>query len=126
MTRIIGSPACGNSPKNRLVEQLTIALEQGDLEAVLVSCSDDIAWIRRSDMHLHGKDAVTTYLTERADERLAELHIQHVVTHGKAGAVNGVARMPNGQARAFCYVYEFTSTKGTLVKEIITYCVPSE
>jgi hypothetical protein len=55
------------------------------------------------------------------DGKVAELTIQNVVTHGKAGAVNGIRKLTNGKTVGFCDVYEFGNTKGTLVKEITTY-----
>jgi hypothetical protein len=47
----------------------------------------------------------------------------HVATHGKAGAVNGVAKLKGGKIRAFCDVYEFSGVKGTSLKEINSYWI---
>jgi len=49
--------------------------------------------------------------------------IEHVISHGKAGAVNGVVEFGRKQ-RAFCYVFEFSNAKGTAVKAITAYSIP--
>jgi hypothetical protein len=67
MVKINVSQDCGNSPKNKLVQQLTI---------------------------------------------------EHVVTHGRAGTLNGSIILMDGTTRAFCDVHEFSGAKGTHVKAI--------
>ena len=52
------------------------------------------------------------------EDCIAELTIRHAVTHGKAGAVDGSIKSEDGRSHAFCDVYEFSSAKGTTVKEI--------
>ena len=125
MTKIISSEDCGNSPKNIFVEKMTIALEQGDIDTFLENSSDDICWIRIGETPLQGRDAVKASLEQRNRANLAEIRIQHVVTHGKAGAVNGLTRSIDGTSYAFCYVYEFTNAKGALIKEITPYILQS-
>jgi hypothetical protein len=52
------------------------------------------------------------------------LTIEHVICHGKAGAVNGVVEYGR-KRRAFCYVVEF-SAKALKVGEITTFSVALE
>jgi hypothetical protein len=49
--------------------------------------------------------------------------IDHVVSHGKAGAVDGMIAFGR-KRRAFCHVFEFGSAKGTHVNRIISYAIP--
>ena len=115
MTRINGSDDCGNSPKNKLVQQLSFALTLGDIAMLLDSVTDDIYWEIVGERSIHGKDGLTKALGR------VELTIEHVLTHGRVGAVNGTAIFSNSNARSFCDVYEFNGAKGTLVKSIASY-----
>jgi hypothetical protein len=56
-------------------------------------------------------------------DELAELNIGHLVTHSKAGAVNGKMKSINGNLFAYCDVYEFSGAKGTRVREITSYVI---
>ena len=121
MTRINGSDDCGNSPKNKLVQQLSIALTLGDIAMLLDSVTDDIYWEIVGERSIHGKDGLTKALGRVEPDQLAKLTIEHVLTHGRVGAVNGTAIFSNSNARSFCDVYEFNGAKGTLVKSIASY-----
>jgi hypothetical protein len=54
---------------------------------------------------------------------IAILTIHHVVTHGKAGSVDGILQLQDGGSVAFCDVYEFTNAKGTAVRAITSYLI---
>jgi hypothetical protein len=56
-------------------------------------------------------------------DKVVELTIHHVVSHGKAGAVDGMTKTKNGKIYAFCEVYEFSGAKGTSVREITSYVI---
>lgn len=53
----------------------------------------------------------------------SSLTIEHVITHGRSGAVNGVIEFRD-KKRAFCNVYDFANTRGTLVKAVTSYSIP--
>lgn len=59
-------------------------------------------------------------------DKVDELSIHHIATHGKAGAADGRIKFKNGKIHAFCHVYEFSNTKGTSVKEITSYVIEIE
>ena len=89
MTKIIKSDDCGNSPKNLLVESISIALALGDGRSLSGSVTDDIRWnIIGTDL-LQGKESFDARLEQLKNDKVTEIVIQHVATHGKAGAVNG-------------------------------------
>lgn len=123
MTIVIGSGDCGNSPKNIFLENLTTSFATGDRELLLNSVSEDIVWDIVGQEHIQGKPDFAAALEQRAKDRVAEIRIQHVATHGKAGAVNGSERLENGKTRAFCHMYEFTNTKGERIREITSYII---
>ena len=122
---------CGNSPKNEFVQKLTVAFATGDADSVAERVSDDVRWNIVGIGPIVGKAAVTAVFGNPNREPLTELFVDKVVTHGKAGAVNGTFVLSedrgNGKWRnksySFCYVYEFVNAKGNSVKEITTYII---
>lgn len=124
MPKIIISEDCGNSPKNIFVQELTIALGSGDVSSVLNRVTDDIRWNILGERVIQGKDHLAEAL-EKAN-KVVELSVHHVATHGRAGAVNGARKFKNKNAQAFCHVYEFRDAKGTSIKEITSYVIEVE
>lgn len=122
MTRIVGSGDCGNSPKNQLLEKLAIALAIGD-PAALELLSDDSIWQQLGQAEQQGHTAIQSYLAQIERQQIAEVRIEHVVNHGKAGAVNGSVCYTNGRSIAFCHMFEFSNTKGSAVKQIKSYLI---
>jgi hypothetical protein len=122
MTRVIIGEDCGNSPKNIFVQEITIALAKGDVKSVLNSVTEDIRWSIVGDRVLQGTEQFVEALQEQKNEKVVELNIHHIATHGKAGAVDGALKFKH-KSHAFCYVYEFSNAKGILVKEITSYII---
>lgn len=89
MTKIIRSKDCGNSPKNQLVEDLTVALLTHDLQTAAALTTEDVQWHLANGKSIHGREAV---LKEAENVRsIQKLTVLHALTHGKSGAVNGNA-----------------------------------
>ena len=123
MTKVIISEDCGNSPKNLLVRDLAIALAKGDMKFIRSKLTDDIRWNKVGTRSIQGKENVVEALEQMKSNDVAELTIQHIATHGKAGAVNGSIKFKDGTVRAFCDMYEFMDAKGTRIKEITSYVI---
>lgn len=123
MTRVITSEDCGNSPKNIFIQDLTIAFARRDSKFILDNLTDDIRWNIVGDQLIEGKDNFAKALEKIRNDRAIQLTVQHVATHGKAGAVNGTTKLKNGKTYGFCEVYEFSNNKGAAVKEIISYVI---
>jgi len=126
MTKIIANEDCGNSPKNIFVQNMTIAFAQGDTELLLNSVTDDIRWNMVGGKVVEGKVAFAKALAQHAKHKALELSVGHVMTHGIAGAVNGVLKFKGGVSQAFCDVYEFNGVKGTIIKEITSYVIETK
>lgn len=126
MTRVITSEDCGNSPKNILVQDLTIALAKRDSKVILDSVTDNVHWNIVGDKRIEGKDNFAKALEKIKNEKVVQLTVHHVATHGKAGAVNGTLKLRNGKTNAFCDIYEFNNTKGMVVKEITSYIIETK
>lgn len=56
MTKIVRSKDCGNSPKNKFIEELEIAFAKHDIEFLLNSVTDDIHWNIVGQESVHGMD----------------------------------------------------------------------
>lgn len=121
MTKIIESGDCGNSPKNRFAQDLSIAIARRDTAYLLEVASDDVSWNIIGLPLIEGKAALAQRI--ETESHVDELIIDRVLTHGKAGAVNGTVKYADGKAAGFCDVFGFGNAKGTRVQTISTYRV---
>jgi len=122
MTHITISKDCGNSPKNIFLQKMTIASVREEVDFLGASVSVDIRWNTLDGPLVQGREAFVQAFASR-HENSEEMTILHVMTHGKAGAVDGRVRLNDGEAYAFCDVYEFTNAKGECIKEITSYVI---
>lgn len=126
MTRVILGADCGNSPKNTLLQQLTLALAKGDLPFLTNKTTEDICWDLVGDRLIKGIDEICTVVESRVRQnQMEEIIVERVISHGKAGAVNG-KWVENGKTFAFCHVFEFGTAKGNDVKKITSYVIEIE
>ena len=117
MTKINRSADCGNSPKNKMVEDIGIALERGDAELLSSILDPEVVWSYSSSMTTTAEKILDVLSTL---DKPATLTIDHVMSHGKVGAVNGCSERGRDEQR-FCHIIEFTSTKCNGVKRIESY-----
>jgi hypothetical protein len=121
MTEIRTAGNCGNSPKNQLLHDLAIALASADTPRLAAIVTEDVRWLPVGNKPVSGTDAFCRAVTRFGPA--TAITIEHVVSHGKAGAVNGVVEFGRKQ-RAFCLVVEFNSAKGSEVSKITSYSIP--
>ena len=112
MTRITRSADCGNSPKNKLVEELAIAIETGAPEAS--SLADDLRWDRADGTALSGRDAVTAAMAAVAAPE--EIVIERIASHGKVGSALG-----RSGSKTFAHFFEFASAAAKTVARIESF-----
>jgi hypothetical protein len=117
MTKLNRSADCGNSPKNKMVEDIGIALERGDSELLSTILDSEAVWSYSSSITTSAEKILDTL---RTLDKPAALTIDHVMSHGKVGAVNGCSERGRDEHR-FCHIIEFTSTKCNRVKRIESY-----
>ena len=118
--KVIRSSDCGNSPKQKLLEDISIALAGADAGLIDSLTVPELVWLHVGGKPLEGQDAVLSAI--RKSGPATEVAIERVVSHGRAGAVNGVITR-GGKRTAFCHMFEFNNTKCTHVKSISTYSV---
>ncbi|MBO6621705.1 MAG: nuclear transport factor 2 family protein [Balneola sp.] len=123
MTKIIVKPDCGNAPKKELLKQLNIAFAKGNSDFLSEIVSDDIQWDIMGDQKISGKEQFIRKLDTLKSEKVSELILERILTHGKEGAANGIIKMQNGKEYAFSDFYEFTGAKGAKVRSITSYIV---
>jgi hypothetical protein len=121
MTKIIRSEDCGNSPKNKFVEDLEVAFAEQDLDFILNSVTDDIIWKVAGQVTTEGKEELLQWLQQAENDKVDEVRITHAITHGKTGAANGTRKLKNKTVSEFCTFYEFNNAKASKVKEIVHY-----
>ncbi len=117
MTRVSRSVDCGNSPKNRLVEDVVVALEVLDVDFLLGILDSNAVWAFAGGRAVSAQTILSRLSTMKAPTALT---IDRVMSHGKVGAVNGIAKHGKDVQR-FCHVIEFTSAKFTRVGRIESY-----
>ena len=102
MTNIRRSCDCGNSPKNIFAEDFTVGLLTGDRDFLVGAAAEGLN------------------LSDVAEPPI-EIVIDHVVTHGKAGAVNGTMVRKDGRSEGFCLMLTFASAKADRVARVSYY-----
>lgn len=117
MTQVQGSKDCGNSPKNKFVQDVAVAIECG--EVVPDAFSEDVTWELPSTEPVSGKSTVFEHLGSRP--RPHSVTVLHAISHGKVGAASGEVTLENGQTQRFCHVFEFTNAKANCVAVVRSY-----
>lgn len=123
MTKIIVNADCGNAPKREFLKELNVAFAKGNLEFLADSVTDKIVWNIVGDTLIEGKEKFAEELGKMKDERVGELILDRILTHGKEGAVSGIMKMLNGKKYAFSDFYEFSGAKGTKIKSIVSFVI---
>ncbi len=119
-TKVTRSSDCGNSPKQKLLEDISVALACADIGSFEALTLPEVVWEKVGRKPLIGLGAVVSGI--RRDGSASEVSIERVVSHGRAGAVNGI--LSRGEKRiAFCHMFEFNNTKCTHVTSISTYAL---
>lgn len=119
-TKVERSSDCGNSPKQKLLEDVSVALATGDTKTIEKLTLPELTWHQVGKAPVEGRDAVFKQLSKAG--AATELVIEKVVSHGRSGAVSGV-EVSKGKRKAFCHMFDFNNTKCTHVKSIATYAV---
>ncbi|MGA9636969.1 nuclear transport factor 2 family protein [Flavobacterium sp.] len=123
MTKITIHSDCGNSPKKEFLKELNIAFATGNSDFITANVTDKIVWNILGDKKIEGKEMFTKELKKMEIEKITELILDRILTHGKDGAVSGIMKMQNGKEYAFSDFYEFSGAKGTIVKSITSYII---
>ncbi|MBA4744387.1 MAG: nuclear transport factor 2 family protein [Muricauda sp.] len=116
-------PDCGNAPKRELVKRLSCYFASNDIEKAMEFLDTHITWTLVGNKTINGKEHFRTALQEMRQNKVRELTIHSIITHGKEAAINGEMLLEDGSVFGFSDFYEFTSAKGTRVKTIVSYLI---
>ena len=116
MTNVQRSADCGNSPKNKIAEDLAVGLETGMLDPSILL--DDLVWRDAAGATRVSRDDVLEHLATRLAP--VSLTIDNVTSHGKVAAVSGTAKLGDGAER-FAHFIRFVSAGAKQVAEIESF-----
>ena len=115
---------CGNSPKKKLLKELSIAFANNDIDFCVNCVTDDVVWDIVGDRLIQGKDLFEQALRQLKDRKVEQLRILNIITHGNVGSVNGTIVLSDLQHLAFCDVYNFRGFgKNSKIKTITSYVI---
>lgn len=117
MTKIQESKDCGNSPKNKFVQDVAVALETGKITSDALS--DEVSWRRGLGTIIEGKKALLERLAEQRKPCL--VIVEHAISHGRVGASCGELEFADGRRMRFSHFFEFTSAKASRIAAIKSY-----
>ncbi|EAZ80180.1 nuclear transport factor 2 family protein [Algoriphagus machipongonensis] len=123
MAKIISSPDCGNSPKMAFLKEFNIAFVEGEIPFLVDSVTEDIVWNLVGDKEIKGKENFAQELENMKTEKVLELKIEQILSHGKEGAIHGILKMQSGKKYAFSDFYRFKGAKGDKIKSITSYVI---
>lgn len=119
MAKVNRSKDCGNSPKNAFAQEVAIAIEKGDSKALDKVLVEGATCTLENGQRVSRSDFLDALNRHRAKPTVID--VDRVVTHGRAGAVDGASRLGNARLRRFCHVLHFANTKGDKVAHISSY-----
>ncbi len=123
MIKINIGPDCGNSPKKQFLKELNIAFAKSDSDFLIASVTDKIIWDIIGDKKIVGKENFVEEQAKMKSQKVSELIVERILTHGKEGAVSGIMKMSNDKKFAFSDFYEFSGAKGAKVRAITSYII---
>jgi hypothetical protein len=118
MVELVGSRDCGNSPKNKFVQEVAAAIESGQADPK--DFSEDVTWENSLEGLIEGRTAVLAKVEEREVPLI--IKVEHAISHGKVGAASGTTKLADGRERRFSHVFKFKTAKADCVLAIKSFC----
>ena len=110
MVSVTRSADCGNSPKNKAVEDLAVSLEGGTWSGDLIG--PETLWTPASGDPVKGLTAIM----QAAAGSPKAITVDRVTTHGKVGAASGMT-----DGKRFAHIITFTSATANSVAAIDSF-----
>lgn len=124
--KIICPEDCGNAPKKYFLKEVNVAIAKNDLSFIMDNITDDFNWNIIGRKLIQGKESFVETLKQMQNNKVIELHISNIITHGYDGSVNGTFILENKKSYAFCNVYKFISPRNnSKIKECTSYIIES-
>ncbi len=126
MTVISGNTDCGNSPKMEFLREFNIAFAKGDIDFLTQHVAEDFTWEMIGKGKVEGKVDFKETLKLLADQQAIELGFEHILSHGKFGAIHGKMKMKSGEQYAFADFYNLANAKGDKIKKLTSFVIKEE
>lgn len=104
---VICADDCGNSPKKKLLRDLSIACAKHDLAYCLQWMVEDVEWEIVGKEQVIGKNNVEKAWHQMLTHQVQTLHIRNIITHGNTASLDGTWSFGEQHRVAFCHVYQF-------------------
>ena len=122
MVKIKVHEDCGNAPKKLFLRDFVIAIVKNDNTHISRNTVDDVQWNLVGDRCIDGRRTILVEFKKSRSNKIAELIINTIVTHGYNGVVDGLLKFKDGKTIAFCDIYQFrASTNNAPIKAITSY-----
>jgi len=118
MTTINTCGGCANSPKAHTLQDFVTAIAVADPDVLSQLLSDNVQWTPIGAKPVSGAAAVCRALVRHGPA--SSLTINHIVVHGRSGAVDGTSEYRR-KRRAFYIVVDFTNAKGDKIGAITSF-----
>ena len=106
-----------------IVEKVNAAFDDGNTDAFLSFCTDNITWNIIGDMQLRGKNAIKNFMNTTPAEQ-PQFTVKEIVAEDNSAVCYGNMKMKNKEGNwedySFCDVYHFSNGK---IAELLTFMV---
>ncbi|WP_417250014.1 hypothetical protein [Celeribacter sp.] len=120
-TRITHGAACEDSPAAQRADAIARALMGiGNLGGF--GLSETASWERGDAPAAVGRAAISQALSTRIAP--ASIHIDQIVTQGKAATVSGRLNRDGTGTALFCHIIRFTSSAGQEIAQLVSFEQP--
>lgn len=114
---------CGNAPKKRILKDFNVSLILKDYTTLIENIADDITWNIIGDEVIEGKSEFIKKIDELYKDKITELLIHDIITHGYVASAHGKVIGTNEHLH-FCHIFKFTgASKTAKIKKITSYII---
>lgn len=111
---------CGNSTRKLFLQEFYLAIYQGESDFVGAHLHEQIKW-EFPGITFEDKESCIKYLRKYHSEKIAELSILKIITHGAEAVVLGTISREDGMGYQFCDVFTFVSAGKSAIKSISSF-----
>ncbi|WPP53030.1 nuclear transport factor 2 family protein [Catalinimonas niigatensis] len=111
-------------------QRINEAFAKSNTDFIIANVTDDIVWHIVGDKIIRGKESFIQEIKSMESENPYELNINHMITHGKTAAVDGIMKMTDKSGKikiyAFCDIYRLSGFKSGKIKEMTSYVIETD
>jgi ketosteroid isomerase-like protein len=104
-----------------IVEKVNAAFDDGNTDAFLSFCADNITWNIIGDMRLTGKEAIKNFMAGTPAEQ-PQFTVKEIIAEDNSAVCYGDMKMKNKEGvledYSFCDIYHFSGGK---IAELLTF-----